>query len=332
MERMVSYAGEDAEYGALYRGCALFDVSDRGLLAVSGAARERFLQSLLTNDVRSLAPGGSARACLLNRQSKVLSLMTLFANEGRFLLDVEPGQSPALLSRLLKYRLSEPVDIEDLTGSRVRFSLRGPAARPVTSAVAGPSVNHETPRLTRASWGEVPLLVLAGSGPSEAQAEIHAPVEAGEAIWEALVRAGGTPSGWNALETSRMEAGEPRYGADVTEEILFSEAGLPEAVSHTKGCYIGQEIVTRVRTRGKVNRMRAGLRVESEIRPGDEVLMAQSPVARITSCALSPRLGAWVAFAYLKPEIAASFGLPLEVRSFAGETLRATVAPLACRS
>ena len=216
MERLVSYAGEEAEYRALYGGCALFDVSDRGLLEVSGEARERFLQNLLTNDVVGLAPGAAILACLLSRQSKVLALMRLFADEGRFLLDVEPGENLPLLARLLKYRISQPVEIADLTESFVRFSLRGPQAKRCASlAGVGLSPPRGETGLTRGSWRGVALLVASDFGRSLPRLELLAPPEAAESLWEALVQAGAVPSGWGVLETCRLEAGEPRHGADV---------------------------------------------------------------------------------------------------------------------
>lgn len=325
-QRLVSYRGFEAEYGALCAGCALFDVSDRGLVSVSGEARARFLQKLLTNDVAGMAPGESAPACLLNRQSKVLSLMHVRAEGERFLLDVEPGGAVPLVSLLLKYRLSEPVELMDLTGSQVRFSLRGPAAERVASEAPGLAAQPESGGPRAVSWRVVPVPGAAPAGQAGGRVEIQAPVEAGEALWAALVRAGAVPAGWQTLETSRLEAGEPRYGADVTEETLFSEADLPEAVSHSKGCYIGQEIVTRVRTRGKVHRIRSRLLVEGEARPGDEVLLDGAPAGRITSCARSPRAGGWLAFACVRPQTV-SVELRLQVRSSVHGPVPATLAP-----
>jgi folate-binding protein YgfZ len=126
------------------------------------------------------------------------------------------------------------------------------------------------------------------------------------------------------METGRVEAGLPRYGADLTEGILFSEADVPDAVSYKKGCYVGQEIVARVKTYGQLKKSRRGLLVDGGGRPGDTVIDGEKPVARLTSARFSPILQKTAAFAYLRTDV--EDGREFAVQS-GDETLRAVVAP-----
>lgn len=327
LERLLAYSGFDREYEALERGCALFDLSDRGLLEVTGEDRVRFLNNLLSNDVKALAPGHGCHAALLDRKSKVLALMTCLAFEGSVLLETEPGLQSKLSSLLGRYRIADRVGFAVRTGEWNLLSLQGPEAPALARNLFGVRVEEIPPGGHAASsWRGVPLQWLRLPRTARPGLDLLLPSGEGEAIWRLLEAEGAVPSGWDTLETARVEAGHPRYGADVTEEHLLAEANLPEAVSFSKGCYVGQEVVARIKSRGHVNRTRAGLLIEGPASPGDDVAVESQAASRLTSARHSPRLGRTVAFAYLKAELAGQIGAECRIRN-GRDAFSATVTP-----
>lgn len=309
LERLLDYSGFDREYGALEQGCALFDLSDRGLLEISGEDRVRFLNNLLSNDVKALAYGQGCRAALLDRKSKVLALMTCLALEDSLLLETEPGLQTKLAALLGRYRIADRVEFAVRTGSWNLFSLQGPEAPRLARNLFGVRAEEVPPgghavapwRGMQFRWLRLPRTARPGL-------DLLLPAGEGEAIWRLLEAEGAVPSGWGTLETARVEAGHPRYGADVTEEHLLAETVLPDAVSYSKGCYVGQEVVARIKARGHVNRHRAGLLIEGPASRGGEVMVGGQLLSRLTSARHSPRLGRTVAFSYLKAELAGQIG------------------------
>lgn len=306
VERLLGFGPFEQEYSALDASCALFDLSDRGLFALSGEDRVRFLNGLVTNDVARLPVGTGCRACQLNRQSKVLSDLRIYACPDRFLVETDPGFEVEALSHLRRYKIADRVEFEPLSDTTVRYSLQGPAAGSVLARVLGgaaadsartlPAYGHRQVE----DWGGMVLLRVPRTG--RPGVDLIAPEAGGRTLWDALVGAGASPAGWLTLEAGRIEAGLPRFGSDFGPENLLMEAGLADALSFEKGCYVGQEIVARVRSRGHVNRVITGLRVDGETAPGDPVRMGDATLGRITSCAPSPRLGRTVALALVRSD------------------------------
>jgi folate-binding protein YgfZ len=315
--RILEFGGFEEEYVALDCGCALFDLSDRGLFAVSGEDRTRFLNGLVTNDVAHLLPGSGCHACQLNRQSRILSDLRIYVRPERFLVETEPGVEVEALSHLRRYKIADRVDFEPLSDTTVRFSLQGPAAGQVLARVFGQAAADDVRSLPTHGHqllkgpGEVTFFRVPRTG--REGVDLLAPAGAGRSLWAALTDGGASPAGWLALEAGRIEAGLPRFGSDFGPENLFLEVGLDDAVSFDKGCYVGQEIVARVKSRGHVNRCLAGLIVEGDAAPGDRVRMGDETVGRVTSASPSPRLGRTVALALLRREVADAEGALCQV-------------------
>ncbi len=316
-ERLLDFGSFEEEYAALDGGCALFDLSEHGLFAVTGEDRTRFLNGLLTNDVAALAPGSGCRACQLTRQSKVLSDLRICAGRDRFLIETEAGAEEEALSHLRRYKIADRVSFEPLSDTMPRLSLQGPRTSDVIASLLGREAVEEllgmAPYDHRAVRPEEPVLMVRVPRTGRSGVDLLAPASQRDALWGALIDAGAHPAGWLALEAGRIEAGLPRFGSDFGPENLFMEVGLPDAVSFTKGCYVGQEIVARVRSRGHVNRTIARLRVEGAASVGDPIRTGEGLIGRVTSATLSPKFGATLALGILRAEVARAPGTQCQV-------------------
>ncbi len=243
------------------------------VLAVSGPDREPFLQGQLTQDVRGLLPGSSRRAAGLTPRGKLLYFGWLAAAPDRLLLVLTGGPAEAVRAHLQRYAVFQKVSVENVSSDYVLFALHGPRA-PAAAVPAG--------AILLGREGEIAVGVLL---PSAAAPDFEATLRA----------AGSAPLSEAAAEALRIEAGRPRFGRDADETNLPDEVGLAEAISTTKGCYVGQEVVARLRTYGKVSRRLVGFRLGGGARAGSAFEDPEKPsreLARVTSAALSPRFGA----------------------------------------
>jgi aminomethyltransferase len=296
--------GDEAHEQALIEGAGMVDGRDRGSVLVTGPDAQSFLHSLLSQDVAGLAPGEGAHALLLQPQGKLdcdLRLLVFGPEEIR--LDCEAGRGEALAASLRRFKLRVKAEVEDTTGSWAVVILRGRQAPEVAEKAAGvavPGVQHHhvawpgrEVRLVRADWpGGWPGVDVAG------------PVEALGEAWYALVEAGATPAGPGAFEAARVTAGVPRQGVDIDERTIPQEAFLErDAVSFTKGCFLGQELVCRIDTRGHVNRYLRGFVMLDDTTPppGAGIVVGDKEVGTLTTVARSA--GGPRALGYLRREI-----------------------------
>ncbi|MET0619170.1 MAG: hypothetical protein ABW056_02770 [Thermoanaerobaculia bacterium] len=248
-----------------------------GVVVVEGPDRADFLQGQLTQDVRGLAPGQSRLAAGLTAKGKLLYFGRLVAEADRFLLLLPAQAAPGVAGHLARYAAFQKASARDATAEFVRVALYGPEAAGLQNGAAPADTIRLPPEWDHAG-------------------ELLAPEGARDAILEGLSRAGSVPVSENTSEILRVEAGRPRWGQDATEASLAGEVGLEAAISATKGCYVGQEIVARMRTYGKMNRRLAGLRFPGgPVAPGTSFPDPEKPqreLARVTSAVVSPRFGA----------------------------------------
>ncbi len=275
----------DAEYRQLREECGLLDRSSRGKLAVRGPDAAEYLQGQLTNDVEALEPGEGQYAALLDRKGHLQADMRVLRPSGEeILLDTEPEALAAALRHLTMYSIGREVEIADLTAERAILSLIGPRSAEIAASAVLPENACET-----ALVGGVECLAAGGAG------GIDLIAAAGDAarLREALLEAGAVEVSLAAAEILRIEAGTPRFGAEMGTETMPAEAGIVErAVSFTKGCYIGQETVARLHYKGKPNRHLRGLRLSAgEVEPGATLRLGEKEVGRLGSVGVSPALG-----------------------------------------
>ena len=298
------YGDLAAEYRAAREGVAVFDRSDVGKVTVTGRDRQAFLQGMLSNDVKKLAPGQGTSAAFLDAHGKVMAILDVYVLEDRVLLELPPGLTEGTLALLDKFLISEKAYFEASDETFAVLAVEGPGAAALLSALAGRSLDIAPYDHVEAAMAGAPVRVIRRSeigGPGFRcwTMAFHAP-----ALWEALVAAGARPAGARALETLRLEAGIPWYGRDVDDTVILPETRLESLVSYNKGCYIGQETVARVKYRGHVNRALSGLVLDGDRVPAlpARVVADGKDVGRITSAARSIALDKPIALGYVRRE------------------------------
>ncbi len=322
-----NFGSVEAEYQALRRAAGIVDLSFRGKLVATGEDRARFLQGMVSNDVEQLQPGQGNYCFLLNAQGHILADLNVLVQPERLLLDCEPFLTEELRTTLERYIIMDEVELEDRSAHLGTLAVEGPATPQVVSAALGVDELPAEP-LAHLSPDGNPDFLLVRTALTGEGFWIVAPVERLPELWQALVEAarplGGRPVGFAALEVARIEAGTPRYGADIEENNIPQETGQFRALSFTKGCYLGQEIVERVRSRGKVNRKMVGLVAPAgaPLRVGMKIAAGDRDIGRVTSAAHSFALGKPIALAYLRHEFSQP-GAQVQV-----EGMTAEVSPL----
>jgi tRNA-modifying protein YgfZ len=284
----------DAQYRQLREECGLLDRSERGKLMLSGSEAAEYLQGQLTSDVEALAPGEGQYAALLDRKGHLqadMRVLRIAADE--IWIDTEPEALEAARRHLEMYKIGRDVAIAEVGDARAILSLIGPRSVEIAGTAALPEHACETATVA----GVECLAVGTASGIDL----IAKAAEAGR-MREALLAAGAAAVGPEAAEILRIEAGMPRFGAEMSSETMPAEAGIVDrAVSFTKGCYIGQEPVARLHYKGRPNRHLRGLELSAPAGPGASLRLGEKEVGRIGSSCVSPARGA-VALAIVRRE------------------------------
>ncbi len=311
------YGDAEAECRALRAGCGLCERFGAALVEVAGADRRRFLNGLVTCDVKNLVAGQGTYGFATDARGRILADLVVMDPEERsscseaagepdpadttraagdsLWLDLPASVAEPLVAHFEKYRVADRVDLSRDSG-RVSLALAGPGAAGVLAATGAPpddvAAGPWQPRWFRLGGGEALAFPDARFGVPAWSLWVEA--AAAPALIEALLALPGSPLpvGFEALEAVRMEAGVPHFGRDFGPENFPQETGLEGAVSYTKGCYLGQEIVARIHYRGKVNRALRGLLLPGAAPPsGTPIVYQGEEVGRLTSAARSPALG-----------------------------------------
>jgi aminomethyltransferase len=298
------YGSPAAEYEALGGAAGLVDRSWLDRLEMRGEDRRRFLNGQVTCDVKSLEAGRLTYGFFTSRQGKVQADATILALDDRFWVELPAGRGGEIRAHLEKYILVDRVEVEPLTAA-VPVAVVGPRGAEVLAA-AGLPVPGEDGLHTAGELAGAPLWVarrpLFALPACTLWLDAAAAVRQAEELLARGAAAGLVPVGFEALETRRVERGAPRFGADFGPDHLPQETGLEEqAVSYTKGCYLGQEVVARIHYRGRANRLLRGLVFDLEEPPAaaTALLHEDRPAGRVGTAVVSPALGAVVGLAVL---------------------------------
>jgi folate-binding protein YgfZ len=296
----------DGEVRSARRSAGLFVHADRGLIEVGGADARRWLNGMVTNDVALLAEGPDRSGCpalvLTNKGRVVTDLQVLLTPHG-FWLELPRVAASGLLERLAKFVIADDVSLTDRSDAFARFGLEGPAARAVLARVLGTPLVLAPEACVVASIAGADVVIARFGWSGEDGFQLFVPRESAAAVRERLEAQPDTvvPCTAEALEVLRIEAGRPRLGAELSLDVLPPEARLERALSYTKGCYTGQEIIARLRSRGHVNHLLVGLGFDGRSLParGASVRAGDAVIGEITSATLSPHAGA-IALAFVR--------------------------------
>lgn len=274
------------EFQALTSGCGVYRL-DRAHLALTGSDRVRWLNGMITNNVRDLAPGHGVYAFLLNPQGKIQAELYAFNRGGDVILETEAGQAAKILEIFDRYIIMDDVKVEDLAGKLDVIGIAGPKSVELRKAL-GFTLELTALQFGSHNWNGADLTIVCGDNPSVANFEIWAPADRAQEVLKVLLEAGGQRISEDTLETFRIACGIPKFGQDIRERDLPQETGQDRALNFSKGCYIGQEIVERIRSRGALHRGLAGFELGGMLLPGTRIQYEGKDVAELTSVAVVP--------------------------------------------
>jgi aminomethyltransferase len=321
------------EHETVRSGAGLIDFSHRGLLQFTGSDRLPFLQGMLSNDLKQLKPFQGQYATLLTQQGKVIADLRVLCSLNSFYLDFWEPLKDKILVHLARYLVADEVEIADRSQEYSTLSIQGPRSEALLHGLVGamelpgPSLQHMMVTVDGAA-----ICIVRSSHTGENGYDLIVPLKDLDTIARRLTDLGAQFSaswiGAEAQNILRLEAGIPRYGVDFNEDNLLLEVGLEYAVSFNKGCYLGQEVVERIRSRGHVNKRLCGLFIDGQApaSAGDRLQRDGKEAGAITSSVFSPRLDRPIALGYMNKD----FWTPGTELSLvrAGGAVRAIVAAL----
>jgi aminomethyltransferase len=290
-------------YRALRHQAAWLDVSARGRILARGRDRARLLHNLTSNEVKKMRPGEGCYAFLLNPQGRIQADLCLFCFEDHFLIDTEPELREKVHQHIRRYIIADQVELEDVTAATGAIALEGPGAAAVLGTLGAPAPASD---YAHVPWGDCTVAAVSLTG--QPGFRIYgAAAQAGEII----ARIGGAsaqPATAEDARRVRIENGRPRYGEDIRDVSLPQETQQMHAVSFTKGCYLGQEIVERIRAQGHVNKRLVRIEISASQPPaaGSKLSASGAEAGEITSSVYSPEAGNVVALAYVRANFAES--------------------------
>ena len=285
-------------YTALRSGAALLDLSARGRIVARGRDRARLLHNLTSNEVKNLAPGAARYAFLLSPQGRIQADLYLLSFPEHFLIDVEPELREKAPAHIKRYIIADQVELEDVTASTACIGIEGPAAAATLAQIGAPVPEN----YMHAAWAEHTVAGITETG--QPGVRIYCAAGEAEGIMGKLEAAGAKRASLDDARIVRIENGKPRYGDDIFDKTLPQETQQMHAVSFTKGCYLGQEIVERIRAQGHVNKKLVRLQIAgADVPPvGAKAQANGADVGDITTAVYSPTLNKVATMAYLRTQ------------------------------
>lgn len=288
---------ETTGYGALEESAAWLSLPGRGLLSVAGPDRLRFLNAMVTADLRNLDLGQGRYTFLLDARGRVIADATVHAVEGAYLLDTEADNHAALLAHLNRYLIADEVELEDHSFRYWCIEVEGPCAETVLQALTIPRPSIAFGALL---WDGGWVTRTSVTGACGFRLFVRPGKRA--ALLALLEMAEVMPATDDDARIVRLEQALPRWGEEITSRYLGPEIGLAEAIARSKGCYLGQEVVERVHARGLLGRLLVPIRIAAtaSVTSGEKLFAGQRRVGEVVSGAFSPRFRQVVGLAYVQ--------------------------------
>jgi folate-binding protein YgfZ len=246
------FAGKPMELQGLLHEAGVFDLGYRTMARVTGKDRARWLNGMVTQAVKFMTPGQTAYTLVLNAQGRIQGDADVTCDEDALFLETDRSQAERLLTHLRRFIIMDDVKLEESEGLQTAVGIAGPKAAEILGKLGAgaPDAGH----FARAKLAGMDVRVAHGYSPVVPRFEIHAAADQILDVWDALAAGGATPCGLEAMEQLRVLEGVPLYDVDFSDKHLPQETNLERALNFTKGCYLGQEIVERIRSRATVHR------------------------------------------------------------------------------
>jgi folate-binding protein YgfZ len=303
------------EFHALTSTCGVYDLNGRAKIAITGNDRIRWLNGMITNNIRDVQPGNGVYSFLLNPQGHILGDFFAYNLGDRIFVDTDRSQVEKVLATFHHYIIMDDVELANISDKVASVGIAGPAAKQVLAA-AGFNVSELTSlQVKKLTWKQTEVRVVAGEQPQYPSHEIWIAPERTAEVVQALQSAGATQIGREGLDMYRIALGSPRYGQDIRERDLPQETEQQRALNFNKGCYVGQEIVERIRSRGSVHRKFTGFRMAGAPPAiGARIQSGGKDVGEVTSSASVPAASgdSAVALGYIRREVGAGKTVQIE--------------------
>jgi folate-binding protein YgfZ len=278
-----------AEFHALLSGCGIYDLGWRSKIRLTGSDRVRWLNGMVTNNVRDLAPNHGVYCFLLNAQGHIQADLYAFNRGDSLLVDLDRSLREKVLQLFDHYIIADDVEVADITGNVSALGLTGPNSRQVLAKAGILAAEPNPPafaylQFAELTWRQQPITLLRSGEEAKESWQVWIAPDQVAGLWKALIEAGAQPTGTSALRFFRIAHGIPQLGEDIRERDLPQETGQMRALNFTKGCYLGQEIVERIRSRGAVHRQFTAFLVEGPLpTPGTKIQTDEKEAGEITS-------------------------------------------------
>jgi len=310
-----------SEYDTVRQSAGLFDLADRAMLQFTGDDRLSYLQGMLSNDLRPLQTFDGEQAAILTQQGKVIADVRVLCSLNSFYLDFCEPLKEKILTHLNRYLVADDVEIHDPNEEWKMLSVQGPKAQMLLDQLfANAELPGQAHHHAMVQFDGSPVCVIRANRSGYDGFDLIVQGTQITTLAQRLVELGARWVGAQAQNILRIEAGIPRYGIDFSTDNLLLEVALDDAVSFNKGCYLGQEVIERIRSRGHVNKRLCGLLLDggNPVSPGDTLSAGDKAVGQITSSVVSIALRTPIALAYVSKDFWAS-GTKLSVHHSGGK-------------
>ncbi len=299
------FGDPQAEFAALRGGCGVYDLGFRAKISLTGGDLGRWLNGMVTNNIRDLAAGHGVYAFLLNPQGKILGDLYAYNRGESIDIDTDCSQTEKILATFDHFIIMDDVEVTNLSEQLTALGVAGPKASDVLAAAGFVIAEMQPLQAQPATWHGVECTLVRSEDEQHISYEIWIAPASVRPLWDTLRAAGATPVGSEALELQRIVSGVPTFGVDIRERDLPQETEQARALNFNKGCYVGQEIVERIRSRGAVHRKFVGFVAEgaAPIAAGAKIVAGEKEVGEVTSSAYLQAAEKTVALGYIRREV-----------------------------
>lgn len=307
MSTAAAFGDVTAEFAALRTACGVYRMDWRCKLIVSGEDRARWLNGMVTNNIKDLPVNCGNYNFLLSPRGRILGDMYIYNRGNYTVIDTDVEQKRKLLEIFNKFIIMDDVEVSDASDKLAAIGLRGPHSQQILQSAGIDEIPSEGLDIQNMSIQDIGVSVVSGLNEQFVSFEIWAAPQNITTVWDLFIRAGATPVGSEAFELARIANGTPRYGADMSERDLPQETAQTQALNFSKGCYVGQEIVERIHSRGILHRTFTGFVFSGNLpAPGSKIQFQGKDVGEIMSVAALPFPNAArnVGLGYLRREVA----------------------------